>query len=649
VDNRLVNPSVREALPGSAGGAGLARRIHLPRVIGLGLGVVCVGGGLAQHGAPPWLWLLLAFNGLAWPHIARWWAVRSGSPFESEHRNLLVDSAFGGFWVPAMGFNLLPSALILTMLTMNNLAVGGWRLFARGALAQAAGAAIAWVLLDTRVEPAATLPTILASLPFLVAYPLTIGLVTHRLSMQLSRQKKELARSQHQYRATLDAMEAGIVLYDADDRLVLFSNDVRDLYGEIAPLLKPGERFEDLLRAAVSRGLVAEAAGREEEWIQERLRTHAQPRGAVVHEVPNRRFRRIVEKRLPDGSLLAFSSDVTELVHRQRELDAARSEAEQARQRLEDAINAIPDGFALFDAEDRLVIVNQPYRALYGESAPALRVGESFESILRYGLAHGQYPEAAGREEEWLADRVRQHRHPTGAVIQELPGNRWLRINERPTREGGLAGVRTDVTDLVRREQELRQLNAERDDYAKALQEANARLEQLSETDSLTGLANRRQFDRRLQEEWRRALRHGQPLALLMIDVDYFKPFNDLHGHPQGDACLRKVADTLRSCARRAGDVVARYGGEEFVLLLPHAGIAEAQQVASRCLSAVDEAAIPHGSSPVSGTVTLSIGVGAMQPQAQMEGPVLLLRQADISLYKAKRAGRNRVASVCDA
>jgi diguanylate cyclase (GGDEF)-like protein len=218
-------------------------------------------------------------------------------------------------------------------------------------------------------------------------------------------------------------------------------------------------------------------------------------------------------------------------------------------------------------------------------------------------------------------------------VLQELPGNRWMRVDERRTRDGGVAGVRSDVTELVRREQALASLNAQLDTL-------NGELARLSDTDALTGLANRRQFDRRLTQEWSRARRYRLPLALLMIDVDHFKRFNDRHGHPAGDACLREVARVLRDGACRPTDLVARIGGEEFAILLPHADADEAQAVADRCLRALDAAALAHGDSPVSEVVTLSIGVADMA--SAPDAAAALVAAADAALYRAKQGGRHR-------
>ncbi len=173
-------------------GSGLARRLYLPRVLGLALGSLFVAAGLAQHGAPHGLWLMLAFVGLVWPHPAYRWALRSPTPALAEHRNLMVDSLFGGFWITAMGFNLLPSTLIATMLGMSNMAVGGWSLFLRVMPAQVIGASLALGLLNVRFEPVPELAVVLACIPFMVIYPLLFGMVTWRLSQKLSQQREAL-------------------------------------------------------------------------------------------------------------------------------------------------------------------------------------------------------------------------------------------------------------------------------------------------------------------------------------------------------------------------------------------------------------------------------------------------------------------------
>jgi diguanylate cyclase (GGDEF)-like protein/PAS domain S-box-containing protein len=166
-------------------------------------------------------------------------------------------------------------------------------------------------------------------------------------------------------------------------------------------------------------------------------------------------------------------------------------------------------------------------------------------------------------------------------------------------------------------------------------------LTRLAKTDGLTGLANRRAFDEALDMEWRLAMRSGTPVALLLIDVDHFKLYNDRYGHPAGDAALRMVGGCIAARVRRTADLAARYGGEEFVMLLPGAELAGALAVAEWICHDVAGHAIPHESSPFR-HVTISIGVASRLVMLDDE-PEMLIRDADQALYEAKRTGRNRV------
>ena len=164
----------------------------------------------------------------------------------------------------------------------------------------------------------------------------------------------------------------------------------------------------------------------------------------------------------------------------------------------------------------------------------------------------------------------------------------------------------------------------------------------LSFLDGLTGLANRRRFDQFLDMEWRRGIRSGAPLSLIMMDIDFFKHFNDAAGHLAGDDCLRKVAQALAGAVQRPGDLVARYGGEEFGCVLSETATASARIVAERLQAAVAELALPHPRSTVSPWVTLSMGVATVIPTFGAESRALI-QAADLAMYAAKAAGRNRV------
>ena len=175
--------------------------------------------------------------------------------------------------------------------------------------------------------------------------------------------------------------------------------------------------------------------------------------------------------------------------------------------------------------------------------------------------------------------------------------------------------------------------------------EAAARaFEQLSLTDGLTGLANRRALDRGLAEEWRRAWRQETDLSLLMLDIDHFKNYNDRHGHQEGDRVLKAVAQVLKNSLRRPGDLAARYGGEEMAALLVGADLAGAKALAEEVRQRVEELGMEHGASPVAEVLTVSLGVASARPRPGSR-PLELVRAADQVLYQAKAEGRNRVVA----
>ncbi len=195
------------------------------------------------------------------------------------------------------------------------------------------------------------------------------------------------------------------------------------------------------------------------------------------------------------------------------------------------------------------------------------------------------------------------------------------------------------IGQLFERDRLQRQLRAAKS----ALEATNASLRLLAMSDGLTGLANRRHFDERLAAEFRRAIRERTPIALVILDIDYFKLFNDRQGHVAGDACLQAVAQALLALQRRPADIAARFGGEEFTVLLPDTDLAGALLVAENIRAAIAALQRAHDASPFH-VVTASVGVHACVP-VRGQAPGTLLEAADRALYRAKAAGRNRVCS----
>ncbi len=190
----------------------------------------------------------------------------------------------------------------------------------------------------------------------------------------------------------------------------------------------------------------------------------------------------------------------------------------------------------------------------------------------------------------------------------------------------------------LQRDAAFRQLH----DSENKLAIANAELKKMAAMDGLTGIANRRQFDEVLKMEWRRGMRSGKPLSLLLCDIDFFKLYNDTHGHPAGDTCLKKVAVVLADNMKRPGDLAARYGGEEFVIILPETDTEGALRVAEECRRQIEALALSNPKSEVAAVATISIGVASLLPTTT-HVCADLIEFSDQALYSAKSSGRNRV------
>jgi diguanylate cyclase (GGDEF)-like protein/PAS domain S-box-containing protein len=217
----------------------------------------------------------------------------------------------------------------------------------------------------------------------------------------------------------------------------------------------------------------------------------------------------------------------------------------------------------------------------------------------------------------------------------------WIWVEARyrhiPEDDGVLAVLR-DITARKVAEERLAEANEK-------LADANLALQALANRDGLTGLANRRCFDVQFAEEFHRAARQSQPVALLLIDVDSFKAFNDHYGHLPGDDCLRRICEAIRAMLQRPGDLAARYGGEEIAVVLPGTDQTGALRVAERIRTAVAALAIAHRGCDL-GVVSISVGVSALVPSANADRPDDLIVAADQALYQAKLAGRNQVRAL---
>lgn len=280
-------------------------------------------------------------------------------------------------------------------------------------------------------------------------------------------------------------------------------------------------------------------------------------------------------------------------------------------------------GLALCRINGELVDVNIAFAALLGrsiEEALKLTYWEiTPEKYAPQEKSHLDSLEKTGRYGPYEKEYI----HADGHYIPVRLSGQIVEINE----EQYIWSSVEDITVQKEAEKELERLYTE--------------VEQLSRLDGLTGIANRRMFDQTLDKEWSRAQRNQSPISLIMIDIDYFKQYNDYYGHMVGDDCLRQVANTLSELPKRAIDLLSRYGGEEFVLLLPETNETKALQFAEKCLSAVKQLKLSHKRSSVADVVTVSAGVSTLTPSEKIQSSALI-ECADKLLYQAKNKGRNR-------
>lgn len=324
-----------------------------------------------------------------------------------------------------------------------------------------------------------------------------------------------------------------------------------------------------------------------------------------------------------DGLLLSLI-DVTEHKHSQL---ALLEKEEYLRSIMQTAIDAI----VTMDEEGTIDMANPAVKTIFGYTVDEL-VGQNVSLLMpeSYRHAHPEFvkeyidtnqPKVMGRKIETKGQKADGTIFPLEVAISEA----WVHDHRIFT------GIMRDIT----AEKEL----------LESLKEKNRDLEFISVHDSLTGLYNRRYADEALEKECARALRKGEQLCVIIIDIDYFKYYNDNYGHQAGDECLQQVAQTMQTCIKRPFDVLARYGGEEFIVILPDTHIDGANTVAEVMRQTVETLNINHIKSDVSDHITISAGVSEIKPETQDCRYEVLVRTADDALYEAKNAGRNQICS----
>ncbi|WP_115720307.1 diguanylate cyclase domain-containing protein [Gallaecimonas mangrovi] len=329
-----------------------------------------------------------------------------------------------------------------------------------------------------------------------------------------------------------------------------------------------------------------------------------------------------------------------EVLKRTQELEAANQQLGEREHFLNSLVENLPLSLAVKDASHLLYRrINTASEKLFGRSRQDIEGKDDF-SLMDKNTARGLH-----RDDEAALNSA-EPSLTSQECLQTPQGPRWFKTLRVPVIEDSLHNsflliLREDITERLQSEAREQELTVALSERNQELAAANDRLEALSRIDGLTQLFNRRTFDEELHKEWLRCARHQQPLTLMMLDVDFFKRFNDAAGHLAGDRCLQQLAGILHDVVKRSGEIAARFGGEEFAIILPGSDLDQARTMAISIQEALAKAAITHPDSPIDKLVTVSIGIASGAPH-QIGEPQQLLDLADKALYRAKHQGRNR-------
>jgi diguanylate cyclase (GGDEF)-like protein len=420
------------------------------------------------------------------------------------------------------------------------------------------------------------------------------------------------------FQTIIDNLPSGVTLMDKDLRFVAWNAEVKQLLNFPDALFDP-DNPPDLSKVALFNARRGEYGPGDPDEQALALVERARQRLPHVFERtrPDGTVLEIRGRPLPDGGFVTIYTDMTE---RKR----AEEEVRRTASFLQAVLDHLPFGMMVVDKDIRCRYWNRQSETLFDLPPGFVRQGIPMEDVVRQIARNGIY--GPGEIEDHVGRRLKIIGGFQEHVVElTRPDGRSLRVMGAPVLiEGapeGLVLLQEDITERKNHQ---------------------ATLERLATTDHLTGLLNRRAFLDATEKEIRRAHRYGQPLALIMLDVDHFKRINDGHGHPAGDEVLRRVAGACRDMLRD-GDLMGRFGGEEFAITLVQPPLQVAAAVAERLRKAVAGLAIEHEGRRIG--VTISLGIAEIG--ADITGLDHLISKADACLYAAKRDGRNRVCAAC--
>lgn len=423
----------------------------------------------------------------------------------------------------------------------------------------------------------------------------------------------------------LNALPDGIAIYDKEDNLQFWNSAFADIYKDFPEFLSVGKSFEHVTRDAIKYDIFDLKNVDPEVWVAKLLHERRTKKIAQSEiQLTDGRWLMRKEYRLLTGEVFSIRIDISELKLRERDLEEAQTLAEKTQQRLWNAVNGLPVAFVLYDSEDVLVMCNDRYKDTYDRIGDIIKPGITFEEIVRKTIGSGNIPDAVGREEEWIQERLVEFKNPGASRNHVMTGDRHFQVTESQLPNGDTVGFRLDITEMTRQRRQLEELAAD-------LEQAKLSAEHEALHDGLTGLANRRHFDARLEKIIEE--NEDQNIAILHVDLDYFKYINDTLGHAAGDFVLRYVTDILLDLTN---GFVARVGGDEFVILLENVNDKAGPSKLAEMITLTFSVPIDYAERKCYIGASIGIALGKAKDAKD------LMLQSDIALYDAKDAGKNR-------
>jgi diguanylate cyclase (GGDEF)-like protein len=452
---------------------------------------------------------------------------------------------------------------------------------------------------------------VIAAILSAITVTITIILIIRRLTWQHRAAQRRLNLEKQRLDTAVENMVQGLTLFDQDRRLVVCNQRYLEMYSLSPEVVKPGCTLHELIahRNQVGRIQV------DVDQYCDRIVQHAFRGETVTLQAAEGRSFQIKHRSLPDGGWVATHEDITDRSRQENAILEQSRELARISMQFDAALSNMAQGLCMFDGERRLVVWNERYARLYQMPPDLLKVGAPHETIIADRVSRGLLKGVTSTQQK-LASLARLPKDTASSRVDEFADGRFILVTRQPMADGGWLATHEDVTERRR---------------------AEAEIVHLARHDPLTGLANRAEFNARLDGACRRLKRSGGTVTVMMVDLDKFKSVNDTFGHPAGDQLLVEVGRRLRSTVRET-DLVARLGGDEFAVIQeggadPHEG---AIALALRIISAISMPFDLNGNAAGLGT---SIGI-VLAPEHESD-PEGLLKRADLALYDAKSNGRN--------